>query len=148
MPRSEYEIAQLRTSDTRSGDSLGWSLSISGNYALIGAPLEKYDESFDPPHGGAVYAFDLKSGAWNQVQKLVLPGAAGDWFGYGLDVEGRGAIVGAYAYEDTGVVVIYRRTSSPRRPWQHVATLRAPDADYFGSYVAIDGTHAAVSSPD
>src|SRR5262245_54364601 len=75
---SDYEIAQLRSSDTRSGDSLGWSLSISGNSALIGAPQEEYDESFDPPHGGAVYAFDLKSGAWNQVQKLVLPGAAGD----------------------------------------------------------------------
>ena len=58
-PKSDswLEKAKLTASDPGFADEFGWSLSISGNLAIVGAQLD--DEM--GPNAGAAYAFDLSA---------------------------------------------------------------------------------------
>ena len=86
---------------TSVSDYFGYSVSISGNYAIIGALLE------DDAGGSAsskAYIFNVTTGAL--VITLDNPNAYGtsanDMFGYSVSISGNYAIVGAY-YEDDAV---------------------------------------------
>jgi FG-GAP repeat len=56
--------AILSASDGASGDQLGWSVSVSGNTVVAGAP---YAEVNSIPEAGAVYAFVEPSGGWTDM---------------------------------------------------------------------------------
>merc|ERR1711871_1392678 len=52
------QIAKLRPSDREEDDNFGWSVAISGNYAIVGAAFEDGPIN-DISNSGAAYIFDL-----------------------------------------------------------------------------------------
>ncbi len=73
-----------------SGDNFGYSVAISGQYAVVGAPQVSSGK-------GAAYVFERNGAEWDQLQVLSL-GVAGvdnDKYGWGVDIDGDTIIVGA-----------------------------------------------------
>ena len=59
------ELAKLLPTDGAQHDKFGWSVTIEGDLAVVGAP---FDED-NGPSSGSVYLFDTSTGA--QLTKLV-----------------------------------------------------------------------------
>ena len=96
--------AQLTPNDSAPFDLFGYSVSLSGERALIGAPTETDDPS-DPNANepGSAYVFALADGAWTQRAKLTPgDGAARDEFGVAVSLSGDRALVGAHQDDDGG----------------------------------------------
>jgi len=93
---SEFKIA---ASDGTGGDNFGWSVSISGDYAVVGAILD--DDNGD--WSGSAYVFKRAGTSWAQEAKL-LPsdGAVEDRFGNSVSISGDYAVVGARWSDDNG----------------------------------------------
>ena len=107
------QIAKLLAGDAEATDYYGWSVSISGDYAIIGA----YEEDAGATGAGAAYIFKHTGTSWVQEAKLQASDAeASDRFGYSVAISGDYAIVGASG-EDTGGVnvgaaYIFKRTGT------------------------------------
>lgn len=106
--------SKLTATDGEAGDAFGDSVALSGATAVIGAPNAHINGNADQ---GASYAFAREGVLWNQQTKLLAhDGAAYDYFGYSVVIDGATALIGAYladidvmnaqgaAYEFTGVV--------------------------------------------
>tara|TARA_R110000772_G_scaffold138065_1_gene247025 strand:+ start:1570 stop:7344 length:5775 start_codon:yes stop_codon:yes gene_type:complete len=140
-------------SDTVTYESFGYSVAISGNYAIVGA-FNEDEAGFFGGSSGKAYIFNVTSGAL--VHTLDNPNAygtiQGDIFGYSVAISGNSAIVGAY-YEDdaggtfSGKAYIFNVTSGAL-----VHTLDNPNAygtsqsDQFSYSVAISGNSAIVGA--
>ena len=132
-------------SDTDASDKFGISVSVDGNYAIVGAEGGNGGK-------GSAYIFYKSSGTWAQQAKLVASDAqADDKFGEYSCISGDYAIVGAPS-EDTGSsqagsAYIFKRTGTS---WVEQAKIQASDkatSDYFGKSVAILGDYAFIGSP-
>ena len=103
------ETQKIVASDRGSGDKFGNSASISGNYVIVGAPLETSDTSGSntASETGSAYVFerDTSTGYWKEIQKIVASDRQGlDGFGWSVSISGKHAIVGAYGedHDTTG----------------------------------------------
>ena len=90
------EVAKIQASDIEAGDVFGSSVSVSGHYAIVGAP---YHDSCpeQPCHDtGAVYVFECDdSGTWGEVDKITLGYPTSALFGTAVSISGdRDHIVG------------------------------------------------------
>ncbi len=132
--------------------AFGNSISISGDYAIIGAPGDDTMAvgGVSMRDNGSAYIFERDSnGVWNEVQKIFKI-TAYDYpeFGQSVAIHGNTAIVGIWkgklkrGFNDMGAAAIYERDSSGT--WNEVAYISAPDQeeeDYFGISVGIyEGT--------
>lgn len=137
-------------SDGAIGDQFGFSASISGNYAVIGAP---YDNVGANVNQGSAYIFFRNGSVWSQQAKLVASdGAGNDLFGYSVSINGSYVIVGAYQDNttavDAGSAYIFLRTGTS---WAEQAKLTASNAamdDHFGYSVSISGAYAVIGAKD
>src|SRR5690606_28190217 len=57
---------KVQASDGATGDDFGYSVAISGDYAVIGA----YQDDDNGSNSGSAYVFERISGTWTQTQKL------------------------------------------------------------------------------
>ena len=91
--------AKLSASDGASYDYFGYSVSVSGDTALVGADLDDDNGA----NSGSAYVFQRSGGVWSQQAKLAASdGAAFDWFGVSVSVSGDTALVGASLDDDKG----------------------------------------------
>ena len=141
-------------SNAEGGDNFGYSVAISGNYAIVGARYE--DDSAIITNSGAAYIFERTigtTGIWTQVQTVLKASTPGkdDSFGGSVAISGNYAIVGA-EYEDTslgnsGAAYIFERNISTDT-WVQVPTMikASPpqSGDQFGTSVAISGNYVVV----
>ena len=103
------EIIKVVASDRAPQDYYGYSVAISGEYAIVGAPYEDQDAIADNAKSEAGSAYILKrnsNGTWVQKQKIVAPGRkANDHFGISVAMSGNYALVGAndQDYDATGM---------------------------------------------
>jgi hypothetical protein len=142
---SWIEEAKLLASDGAADDSFGHSVSIDGDYAIIGA-------NWKGAYVGAAYIFKRDGSTWTEEAKLTASdGAAWEFFGWSVSISGDYAIVGAYCDDDNGKhagsAYIFKRDGSS---WTEEAKLLASDGeeyDYFGKAVAINGDYAFVGAP-
>jgi len=82
--------AELTASDGAANDYFGYTVSVSGETAVIGANGKNSLQ-------GAAYVFVRSGGVWGQQQELTASdGAAYDFFGYSVSVSGDTAVIGAY----------------------------------------------------
>jgi hypothetical protein len=145
------QVAKLTASDGAAGDFFGYSVSVSGDTAVIGS-------LFDDDKGtnsGSAYIFQYSSVAnsWTQVAKLTASdGAADDRFGNSVSVSGNTAVIGSYADDDKGTnsgsAYIFQY-SSVANSWTQVAELTASDGaagDCFGNFVSVSGNTAVSGS--
>ena len=98
------EAIKAVASDRAAGDEFGDSVSISGDYAIVGAYEEDEDASGGSTQAdaGSAYIFERDGlGNWTQAQKLTASDrAAGDFFGWSVSISGDYAIVGAYGEDE------------------------------------------------
>lgn len=86
------EVQKLIPADGGGNKVFGRRISISENWALIGAHLD--DE--DGINSGSAYLFERQNGTWQQLIKLTADdGDMDDFFGYGIALSAKRAIVGA-----------------------------------------------------
>jgi len=91
--------AKLLPSDGATYDEFGGSVSLSGDTALVGAPLDANNGSYS----GSAYVFARSGTSWAQAAKLrARYGATYDWFGGSVSLSGDTALVGAHADDDNG----------------------------------------------
>ncbi len=102
---------KLTAFDGASGDLFGFSVSISGDTAIVGARSDRVDGL----SSGSAYVFERSGGIWMQKAKLTaFDGASGDNFGGSVSISGDTAIVGAYA-DDLGTGLVRPTCSSATR---------------------------------
>jgi len=91
------ELAKLLAGDGAADDEFGYSVSISGDYAVIGA----YYDDDNGVDAGAAYVFVRSGSTWSLHPKLTASdGAAGDDFGYSVALCGDYAVIGAPYHDD------------------------------------------------
>ncbi|HMK05222.1 MAG TPA: FG-GAP repeat protein [Ferruginibacter sp.] len=124
-------------------DAFGASVSISGNYAVVGAPFDDEGANTDQ---GSVNMYKFNGTSWVWTQKITDPnGVASDRFGSQVSISGNYALVGTVsdgigpnAYQ--GSATLYTKVGGG---WQRLQYLTDPGggpAEFFGKAVDIDGT--------
>ncbi len=155
------QVQKLTSNDRGANDEFGYSVSISGSTAIVGAYLEDEDANNTNTltNAGSAYLFERNgSGVWSQVQKINSSDrAASDGFGVSVSVSNTKCIVGAYQEDenasgintrtDAGSAYLFERNTSG--VWIQVKKIVASDRttnDKFGISVCIDDTIAVVGA--
>ena len=130
-------------------DQFGFSVSISGNYAIVGAP---YDDVGANVNQGSASIYQYNGTNWVLMQKITdATGAAVDEFGFSVSISGNYAIVGAVnddvgANNDQGSASIYQYNGSSWVLMQKITDATGAVDDRFGSSVSISGNYAIVGA--
>ncbi|WP_019990050.1 FG-GAP repeat protein [Rudanella lutea] len=136
--------AKLTASDGAASDQFGYSVAISGDYAVVGAN----NDAIGSNNGqGSAYIFMRSGDSWIQQAKLTASdGAASDNFGYSVSISGSYAMIGARGDDigsnvDQGSAYVFMRSNTS---WNQQAKLLAGDGtanDFFGTSVAISNAY-------
>ncbi len=166
--------AYLKASNTDAQDQFGFSISVSGDTVVVGAPGEssltsgvdgnQIDNS--DPNAGAAYVFTRDtSGTWSQQAYLKASRTdAQDQFGFSISVSGDTVVVGApnesskatgvdgdgtdNSKSRAGAAYVFARDNSGT--WSQQAYLKASNTDagdQFGTSVAVSGDTLLVGAP-
>lgn len=140
---------KLMAADAAASDGFGFSVSVSGDAVLIGAPYATVGGNGGE---GAAYVFTRSGGVWNQAQKLDPDDGTLDYnFGWSVTLSGSIALVSAPVAPVgnnalQGKAYVFTGTGGA---WSQVHTLVANDGSAFstfGSSVALDGATAVVGA--
>jgi len=141
------QTAKLTALDAAAGDFFGFSVSISGDRAIVGA----FGNDDAGSSSGSAYIFDFDGASWTQTAKLTaLDAAAFDNFGVSVSISGDKTIVGARLNDDagsnSGSAYIFDFDGAS---WTQTAKLTALDAaasDQFGFSVSISGDKTIIGA--
>ena len=140
--------AKLSTG-TNAEECLGWSVGVSGQTVLAGAPFAEIDGK----QFGAVYAYAPTNGVWSQTQQILASdGQLGDFFGNAIATDGSNAVIGADSAQignnyTQGAAYVFKKSGGT---WIEQAKLVADDGvafDNFGRSVAISGSTILAGAP-
>ena len=139
--------AKLLAADGAPGDAFGIRVALDGNTAVVGA--------LSGSRSGSAYVF-VRDGAgnWSQQAKLfVADGAADDFFGGSVALDGDTAVVGAFRDDDNGFesgsAYVFVRDGAGL--WSQQAKLLAADGawgDFFGISIALSGDTVIVGADE
>jgi len=146
--RLRFSESILQPSDSTPVGSFGQSVSISGDWALVGAA----EDSKGSSGLGAAYLYHWDGEVWQESAKLqASDGSAGDGFGRVVSISGDVALIGAPFDDDhgtsSGAAYLFRFDGSQ---WQEEAKVTATDGapfDRFGLVLSISGDVALVGAP-
>ncbi len=135
----------LVATDGATDDAFGFSVSISGSYAIVGA----HGDDDVGENSGSAYIYERNGSTWVQEQKLTASdGAPGDWFGSAVSISGDYAAVGAYKKNSgTGAVYIFKRDGSTWVQEQKLTASDGWDWDEFGRSVSIEDENVIIGAP-
>ena len=155
------EVLSTAASDGALGAfEFGYSVSVSGNYAIVGAPKHYFDESGSNSMqwAGAAFLFERDgSGNWTEVQKIVPSDrAVNDRFGYSVFISGDFAYVGAI-FEDedaagsntlsgAGSAYIFERVAGTWTQIQKIVASDREDLAFFGNSISVSGDYMIVGA--
>jgi hypothetical protein len=130
------QSAELIGADSESGGWFGYSVSVNGTTAIVGAPSQATN--------GTAYVFSDSTGQWTQTAELAaIPTSTPADFGSAVAVSGETAVVGAWQ-NSAGAAYVFTDTAGN---WTQSAQLQATDlygGDDLGASVAISGNNVAV----
>ena len=140
-----WEPEATLTPAAGAGGWFGWSVALSGDTALVGAQAATVDGQ---AYHGAAYVFTRSGTTWSREATLTAgDGAAHDWFGNAVALDGETAVVGDEMKNlSRGAAYVFTRSGTT---WSPEATLTASDGDgidRFGSSVAVSGDGALVGA--
>ena len=163
--------AYLKASNTDAGDRFGYSVAISGDTVVVGAPGESSNATGiggdqadnSVPEAGAAYVFVRNGVTWTQQAYLKASNTdAGDEFGYSVAISGDTVVVGAYgeSSDATGIDGDQTDNTAPQAgatyvfvrngvTWTQQAYLKASNtdaSDRFGYSVAVSGDTTVVGA--
>ncbi len=146
---TNWVLMQRITDATGATDDLfGFSVSISGSYAIVGAP---YDDGFEGIDQGSASIFKYNGSNWIMIKKLTeATGATHDHFGYSVSISGNYVIVGVpdnngVGGADQGSATIYQRVGLGWVKLQYITDPTGNSNDSFGGATAIDGSNKRFS---
>ena len=99
---STYTEQLITASNGAGSDNFGQSVTIDGNYAIVGAYAEDGPDNADSA-AGAAYVFQTTDDGdtWTEVQILYASDIVStEYFGYSVAISGNNAIIGAYYADD------------------------------------------------
>ncbi len=139
---------KLRGDDSADNDRFGYSVDISGDTFVVGAP---FDDDADSS-SGSVYVFVRDGAKWKQQAKLTADDAAKNArFGWYTAIAGDTVVVGAplaaAPERNSGAAYIFTRVGDV---WTQQAKLVAADGDSndaFGTSVAISSDEVLIGAP-
>ncbi|MCK4440657.1 MAG: FG-GAP repeat protein, partial [Sulfurovaceae bacterium] len=143
------QITKLTAFDTNKSDHFGYSVSISGDYAIIGA----YANDDNASNSGSAYIFKKDNDDnFTQIAKLTASDPdENDYFGRSVSISGDYVIIGAYGNDDngsgSGSVYIFKKDNNDN--FTEIAKLIASDPDEndnFGASVSISGDYAIIGA--
>jgi uncharacterized repeat protein (TIGR01451 family) len=163
--------AYLKASNTDPGDQFGYSVAVSGDTVVVGAPVEASNATGvdgdqadnSAAYYGASYVFVRSATSWSQQAYLKASNAdAGDSFGQIVAISGDTVAVGAYdedsaatgiggnqadnSASQSGAVYAFVRNGTT---WTQQAYIKASNVDahdFFGDGVAISGDTIVVGA--
>ena len=138
-------IDKVIASDGGVEERFGYSVAISGDWAMVGAPYE------DLSNEGAVYVFQFIGGMWIETQKLKPSTLYNDgFFGLSVDMDGGLAVIGALGDngggDNTGAAFVFELEDGT---WVEKIKLMPSDpfpSDEFGAAVAVSGNSIIVGA--
>ena len=114
MEQDWEQQAKLTASDGATEDRFGCSVSISGDYVVIGAHLA--DDILNDR--GAAYIFHRSGTNWTQQDKIeASDGAEDDWFGWSVSIDGDYVVIGSVDDDNnngnaSGSAYVYHRNGT------------------------------------
>ncbi|MCP4346074.1 MAG: hypothetical protein GY795_11190, partial [Desulfobacterales bacterium] len=139
----EPDEVKIAASDGSEFDYFGRSVSVSGDYAIVGSPGDD--------NSGSAYVFKKDGTSWNQQAKIISDDRkTREYFGNSVSVSGNHAIIGAYGDDCngnfSGSAYIFKKKGTS---WSQKAKIIPSDGaayDSFGSAVSISGKYAIVGA--
>jgi hypothetical protein len=151
------QTAELTASDPNADEDLGWSVGVSGDTVVVGAPNREVGSNLGQ---GTAYVYVMPTTGWvNATPTADLTasnGLPGDELGYSVAVSGNTIVAGARApqigeHDDQGAAYVW---SEPSGGWvttsADTAELTAGDgstSDNLGESVAVSGTTIVAGAP-
>jgi uncharacterized protein (TIGR03437 family) len=135
----------LTASNGEIGDAFGLSVSASGDTVIIGAPRGSVGSVSNQ---GIAYVFVLSGGVWIQQQELFASdGAANDWFGCSISVDGDMAVIGAQGRNGQhGTAYVFVRNGGVWGQQQELTPTGGAGAGAFGISVSLSGNTAVIGA--
>ncbi len=145
------EQAHFFAADPGIANLYGFSVSISGNTAVVGC----YNDDLPGKlNAGAVYVYERTGTTWSALPKLVANDAkAGDSLGYSVAINGDIIVAGAYFYDtpttqNVGAAYIFQRTGTGWFSGGFATPEEPQPGDLFGSSVALSDTTFLAGAPN
>jgi hypothetical protein len=147
--------SKLTASDGRKNNELGYSVAISGDTIVVGAPYATVDSKYAQ---GAAYVFVKPANGWGdmtETAKLTASDSAEQaFFGCSVSISGDTIVVGADgvnvgAGQYQGAAYVFVKPAAGWRNMKETAKLTASDGTtyaYFGSSVSIGGDTVVVGA--
>ena len=138
------QTATLNPSQTAGVKQFGWSVSLDGDRALVGALRDDGSS-----HVGKAYIFDLSGSIWTESAVLESSDLTEN-FGYSVSLDGARAFIGANrdsgAASKGGSVYVFERDEAG---WSEFTEIYASDASAgarFGNSIALEGNRALIGA--
>ncbi len=137
---------KLTASDAGEDHNFGYSISISGDFAVIGARLGLDDNGDET---GAAYIYKRQQGAWLEHTKLLASDADDlGFFGSSVSIVGNRCIIGSAGDDELGLYAgaayIFENIDDTWIEQQKLTASAGEAEDLFGHEVAIHGDIALV----
>lgn len=141
--------AKLIANDGSKEDGFGVSVSISGDYAIVGADGDDVGNT----HSGSAYIFKNNSGIWEQQTKLTaVDGNANDYFGNAVSISGDYAVVGAPMFYNgdkigAGAAYVYYNRNGEWQQQNKILPTSVNEESVFGRAVCISDKQLIIGDP-
>ena len=155
-----WELTQKVVASTRhENDYFGKKVDISGDVAIIGAPMNGFDElnSNFLSSAGAGYIFKKTNGIWQEIEIIVASDRSEhESFTSSVAIDGGNIVVGIFrdvdnfTYTNTlnaaGAAYVFKENAGLWVQTQKIISTDAEDGDLFGFDVAIDGNNILIGA--
>jgi len=138
--------AKLIAADGEADDYFGVSVSINGDYAIVGVYGDDNNNGID---AGSAYIFK-RTGmtSWSQQAKLIAAdGEAYDCFGVSVSIDEEYAIVGAFGDDGyRGSAYIFKRTGTTWSQQDKIVAVDGEANDHFGVSTSISKDYVVIGA--
>ena len=137
---------ELIASDGATLDFFGYSVAVSGNTAVVGAPGRQIGSNLP---WGAAYVFMWNGITWTEQQESTAPDETPpEQFGISVALSGNTAVIGASNYSSQGAAYLFTRNGSIWSQQQELtASVVGTAYGEFGSSVAVNSNTAVIGGP-
>lgn len=148
--QTKIDITKESPIDGASSDWFGRSVAISGDTAVVGAPLADIGSNVNQ---GAAYVYVRSGSSWFPQAKLTAAdGAAGDNFGWSVAIDGDTIVVGSPLDDngtnaDEGSSYVFTRSIGVWTQQQRLGSYQGAAGNNTGWSVAVSGSKILVGDP-
>ncbi|MFK8013030.1 MAG: hypothetical protein AB8B80_13405 [Marinicellaceae bacterium] len=147
LEKGTWSLTQkLTASSINDNDYFGYSVSLNGDQALIGA----YGSDLSNEDAGAAYVFDYNGNTWQQSTLLLPEGNNPSSFGASVELNNNQAIIGAHSHDfdniDSGATFVFEFSDNQWLQSQVILPHDRESQDYFGQAVSVYNSHLFINA--